>query len=104
MDKQRYPCSCLRCNGILVSYSTIRRHRKNGQTVPSIADWRRQQGRPLRQEDLGNEGDIEGNEEKSGEDESEEEGGNGQEGFVMGRPRKRSRFDDHRYQVCVTRP
>jgi hypothetical protein len=59
-----------------------------------------QQGRPLRLEDLGAQGDIEGNAGELSEDEAEEEGGDGQEGFVMGRAQKRGRFDDHSYQVC----
>jgi hypothetical protein len=97
--KSNYPCPCPRCNGTLVSHRTLRRHRKSGQTIQSVADWRRQQGRPLRPEDLGVEGDIEGNEGES----NEEEGGNGQEGFVLGpgRAQKRGRFD---VQVCAPRP
>lgn len=104
MVKLKYPCPCPRCNGAHVSYRTLFRHHKNNQTVQSIADWRCQQGRPLRSEDFRTKGDIEGNEGAISEDESEDEGGNDQEGFSMGRAQKRGRFDDHIYQVCVTGP
>ena len=84
MVKPKYPCSCPRCNGAHVSYSTLRRHRKDNQTVQSIADWRRQQGRPLRPEELGTE-------EGAVLDESEEDGRNVQEGF-MRKGQKRGHF------------
>jgi hypothetical protein len=97
--ESKYPCPCPRCNGTLVSHRTLRRHRKNGQNVQSVADWRRQQGRPLRPEDLGAEGNIEGNE---GEINEEEGGpGNGHRGFALGRAKKRGRFD---VQVRAPRP
>jgi hypothetical protein len=97
MMKSKYPCPCPRCHGTLVSLRTLRRHRKSGQTVQSVADWRRQQGRPLRPEDLGAESDIEGDEGEL----NEEEGENGHEGFVLGRAQKRGRFD---VQVCPPQP
>jgi hypothetical protein len=86
MVKPKYPCSCPRCNGAHVSNSTLCRHRKNNQTVQSIADWRRQQGRPLRPDELGlgvEEGAV---------DESEEEGRNVQGGSFMKKAHKRRRF------------
>jgi len=103
MIKLRYPCPCPRCNGMHVSHRTLCRHHKKGENVPSIADWRHQQGRPLQPEDLGIEFDIEGNDEGGlSEDKSEEEDGNRQGGFIIGRAQKRGHFGDHNYQVCVT--